>query len=89
MNWQPQLNYAYHGNMMRQGKIYHILLDIMKKPGKKKKHFQMDSVTRKGALRAIFAKRFTIVKVDLFYLNVTRDQLPKNLPDLYNIYAFI
>ena len=25
--------------MMRQGKIYHILLDIMKKPGKKKETF--------------------------------------------------
>ena len=49
----------------------------------------MDLVTSKGALRAKFAERFTIVKVDLFYLNVTRDLLPQNLPDLHNIYAFI
>ena len=36
MNWQPQLKYAYHGNMMRQGTIYRILLDIMKKLVKEK-----------------------------------------------------
>ena len=40
MNWQPQLKYAYHRNMMIQGKIYHILLDIMKKPGKKRNIFR-------------------------------------------------
>ena len=72
---------------MRQGTIYHFLLDIMKKLVKKN-HLQMDSVTRKSALQVIFAKKFTIVKVDPFYLNVTRDQFPPNLPDLYNIYAF-
>ena len=35
MNWQPQLKYVYHGNMMRQVTIDQILLEIMKKTGKK------------------------------------------------------
>ena len=46
MNWQPQLKYVYHGNMMKQVLIDHILLNIMKKT-EKKKHLYMDSVTRR------------------------------------------
>ena len=36
MNWQPQLKYVYHGNMMKQVLIDHILLNIMKKKTEKK-----------------------------------------------------
>ena len=36
MNWQPQLKYVYHGNMMKQVLIDHILLNIMKKKTKQK-----------------------------------------------------
>ena len=39
MNWQPQLKYSYHGDMTRPVTICHILLDIMKKLGKKKHLF--------------------------------------------------
>ena len=37
-------------------------------------------VSRKDALRAVLAERFTIVKVDLFCPNVTSNQLLQNLP---------
>ena len=50
MNWQPQLKYSYHGNMMRQVTVDHISLNIMEKSWGKKKHFYMDSATRKDAL---------------------------------------
>ena len=54
MNWQPQLKYVYHGNMMKQVLIDHILLNIMKKNEKKTpicKWIQLHD-----ALRAIFAE---------------------------------
>ena len=82
MDWQPQLKYAYHGNMMRRGTIYHILLDDMKKLGKKET-FAHGFSYKEDSLRSIFAKRFTIIKVNL---NVTMDQLPQNLPDLSKIH---
>ena len=36
MNWQPQLKYVYHGNMMRQVTIDQMLFEIMKKNWKKR-----------------------------------------------------
>ena len=43
-----------------------------------------NTVTRKEALQAILAERFIIVKVDLFCLNVTSNQLLQNMPHLSN-----
>ena len=83
MNWQPQLKYVYHGNMMKQMLIDHILLNIMKKTEKKN---ICTWIQLQDALRVIFAERIAIVKVDLFYLNATCNQLPKNLPHLSQIY---
>ena len=84
MNWQPQLKYVYHGNMMRQVTIDQILLDIMKKKLEKKNICTW--IQLQDALQAIFAERFAIVKVYLFYLNATSDQLTQNLPHLSKIY---
>ena len=69
---------------MRQVTIDQILLNIMKKTGKKKTIRTW--IQLQDALRVIFAERITIVKVDLFYLNATCNQLPKNLPHLSQIY---
>ena len=82
MNWQPQLKYVYHGNMMKQLLIDHILLNIMKT----EKNNICTWIQLQDALRAIFAERFAIVKVYLFYLNATSDQLTQNLPHLSKIY---
>ena len=54
MNWQPQLKYVYHGNMMKQVLIDHILLNIMKKKTKKKPFGTW--IQLHDALRAIFAE---------------------------------
>ena len=53
MNWQPQLKYVYHGNMMKQVLIDHILLNIMKKNEKKT---ICTWIQLHDALRAIFAE---------------------------------
>ena len=66
-------------------RIDHILMKITKETGEKPKHLYKDSVTRKDALQAIFAQRFTIAKVDLFCLNVTSNQHLQNLPHLSNV----
>ena len=63
MNWQPQLKYVYHGNMMKQVLIDHILLNIMKKTEKKN---ICTWIQLQDALRAIFAEQFGIANVDLF-----------------------
>ena len=84
MNWQPQLKYVYHGNMMTQVTIDQILFDIMKKTGKKRNIYTW--IQLQDAFRAIFTERFAIVKVYLFYLNATSDQLTQNLPHLSKIH---
>ena len=53
MDWQPQLKYVYHGNMMKQVLIDHILLNIMKK---KRKKPICTWIQLHDALRAIFAE---------------------------------
>ena len=68
---------------MRQKTNDQILLDIMKKTEKKTIYTW---IQLQDALRVIFAERIAIVKVDLFYLNATCNQLPKNLPHLSQIY---
>ena len=53
-------------------------MKITKRNWEKTKHLYKDSV-RKEALQAILAERFIIVKVDLFCLNVTSNQLLQNM----------
>ena len=80
MNWQPQLKYSYHGNMMRQVTVDHISLNIMEKSWGKKETFLHGFSYKERRIR------FRIVKVDLLHLNVTSDQLPQNLPYLSYIH---
>ena len=70
--------------LIRQVTIEHLLLKLTKKNQEKMNHLYMDSVSRKDALLAIFAEQFKMVKVHMFYFNVSSDQLPQNFPHSFN-----
>ena len=90
MNWQPQLKYVYHGNMMRQVTIDQILFDIMKKTGKKETFIHEFSYKTHYELYSLKDSRFICSILMLPAINSPKiSQFVQNLFRRISIYSFI